>query len=73
MRHCQLSTTQRRPAAPIRGGPVGVGQQVADRRRDRADVPAVDHQPGLAVDAPFPVRRPDRPATTGTPVADASR
>ena len=30
-------------------GPVRVGEQVADRRRDRADVPAVDHHTRLTV------------------------
>ena len=41
-------STQRGPRAHRRG-PVGVGKDVADRRGDRADVPAVDDQAGLAV------------------------
>ena len=49
------------PAPPRRAhpcGPVGVGEQVTDRGGDGADVPAVDHQPGLAVE--HRLRRPAR-------------
>ena len=45
------------PRRPHRGGPVGVGEQVADRRGDRADVPAVDDQSRSRRRAPFPARR----------------
>ena len=37
------------PRRPSRAARSGIGEQVADRRRDRTDVPAVDHHARLAV------------------------
>ncbi len=70
--HCQLSTTQRRPAAPIRAARSGS----ASRSLTVAAM-APTSQPSTT--SPVSSSRtvsgapPERPATTGTPEADASR
>ena len=70
--HCQLSTTQRRPAAPIRAALAGS----ASRSLTVAAM-APTSQPSTT--SPVWSSRtvsgapPERPATTGTPEADASR
>ena len=70
--HCHSRLTQARPAAPIAFAGFGIGQQPDEsspiaprplrRRRSRS------HRP-----EPRPARPPELPATTGSPLADASR
>ena len=72
VRHCQLSTTQRRPAAPIRAARSGSAS-----RSPTAAAIAPTSQPSttrpVSPSSTVSGAPPERPATTGTPVADASR
>ena len=70
--HCQLSTTQRRPASPIRAARSGSASRSLT---DAAIAPTSQPSTTTPVSPSRTVSGapPERPATTGTPVADASR
>ena len=70
--HCQLSTTHRRPAAPI-----AAARRGSASRSPTAAAMAPTSQPStttpVSPSSTVSGAPPDRPATTGTPDADASR